>query len=180
MAAYIHTHPYAVHCHTAVVTAATCALRCAHSLAHQLLSCTTVRYHRRTLMTFLGHCIRQHESNVDLRTSTGTDLVRAYTGGVCLCLSVGGRARGAADHGIPAGVPGRQRQDRGHGVPPAPFSPPRGAHSILLRVRVDIIGHARIKYVGKSQPCMVEDGRLIPHASYYSRPCACTGTGSGS
>ena len=34
-----------------------------------------------------------------------------------------------------------------------------------LRVRVDIIGHARIKFVCKSQPCMVLNGRLIPHAS---------------
>ena len=31
---------------------------------------------------------------------------------------------------------------------------------------MDIIGHARIIYVGKSQSCMVYNGRLIPHASY--------------
>ena len=35
----------------------------------------------------------------------------------------------------------------------------------VLRVRVDIIGHVRIRYVGKSQSCMVQNGRLILHAS---------------
>ena len=40
-----------------------------------------------------------------------------------------------------------------------------GAHS-HVRVRVNIIGHARIKYVVKYQSCMVYNGRLIPHASY--------------
>ena len=35
-----------------------------------------------------------------------------------------------------------------------------------VRVRVDIIGHARIKYVGKYQSCMVISGQLIVHASY--------------
>ena len=33
------------------------------------------------------------------------------------------------------------------------------------QVRVDITGHARIKYVGNYQSCMVLNGRLIPHAS---------------
>ena len=33
-------------------------------------------------------------------------------------------------------------------------------------MRVNIIGHARIIYVGKYQSCMAENGRLIPHASY--------------
>ena len=33
-------------------------------------------------------------------------------------------------------------------------------------MRVDIIGYARNKYVGKYQSCMVYNGRLIPHASY--------------
>ena len=37
---------------------------------------------------------------------------------------------------------------------------------LVLRVRVNIIVHARIKYVGKSQSCMVSNGRFIPHASY--------------
>ena len=37
-----------------------------------------------------------------------------------------------------------------------------------IRVRADIIGHARIIYVGKYQSCMVEIGRLLPHASYLS------------
>ena len=35
-----------------------------------------------------------------------------------------------------------------------------------LRVRVDIIGRARIRQVGKCQSRMVENGRFIPHASY--------------
>ena len=35
-----------------------------------------------------------------------------------------------------------------------------------VRVRVDIIGHARIKYVCESQSCMVSDCRFIPHASH--------------
>jgi len=39
-----------------------------------------------------------------------------------------------------------------------------------VRVRADIIGHARIKYVGRSQSCMVENGRFIPRASYW---CFC-------
>ena len=34
-----------------------------------------------------------------------------------------------------------------------------------IRVRVDIIGHARIKFACKYQSCMVSNGRLIPHAS---------------
>ena len=34
-----------------------------------------------------------------------------------------------------------------------------------VRVRADIIGLARIKYVGKYQACMVLKGRLIPQAS---------------
>ena len=35
-------------------------------------------------------------------------------------------------------------------------------------MRVDIIGHARIKYVVKYQSCMVQNGRFIPHASCSS------------
>ena len=38
--------------------------------------------------------------------------------------------------------------------------------SSQIRVRVDVIGHARIKYVVNYQSCMVYNGRLIPHASY--------------
>ena len=37
------------------------------------------------------------------------------------------------------------------------------------RVRADIIGHARIQYVGISQSCTVYNGRFIPHSSYLSR-----------
>ena len=44
----------------------------------------------------------------------------------------------------------------------------RKANGFTPLVRADIIGHARIIYVGKSQSCMVESGRLIPHASYLS------------
>ena len=36
------------------------------------------------------------------------------------------------------------------------------------RDQVDIICHARIRYVGKSQSCMVLNGRLYPHAPYES------------
>ena len=35
---------------------------------------------------------------------------------------------------------------------------------LFLRVRVQIIRHARTNYVGKYQSCMVSNGRLIVHA----------------
>ena len=42
------------------------------------------------------------------------------------------------------------------------------------QVRVDITGHARIKYVGKYHSCMVLNGRLIPHAWYLkAQVCKC-------
>ena len=37
--------------------------------------------------------------------------------------------------------------------------------AIQALVRVQIIRHARTRYVGKSQPCMVYSDRLTPHAS---------------
>ena len=37
---------------------------------------------------------------------------------------------------------------------------------VHIRVRLHIIRNERIENVGKSQSCMVENGRLIPHASY--------------
>ena len=39
-----------------------------------------------------------------------------------------------------------------------------------VQVRVDILGHARIRYVGKSQSCMFSNSRLIPHAHRTGKP----------
>ena len=43
---------------------------------------------------------------------------------------------------------------------------------LMLRLHAVIIGHARIKYVGEPQPCMVTDGRINMHASYMYAVCS--------
>merc|ERR1719272_520690 len=53
-------------------------------------------------------------------------------------------------------------------------SEPAVDHPKFYRIR-----HARTKYVGKYQACMVITGRLIPRASYYSiRGCGNRRTGA--
>ena len=58
-------------------------------------------------------------------------------------------------------------------VPPSTDRAADGSSVPLLRVRADIIGHARSKYVVKSQSRMVYNGRFIPQAS-----CGVAGTAS--